>query len=83
MLARVVTVSVAVAIEHRDENVPLPPPLLRRPPRGEEDRGAGEAKEHMKHYKGHVKVWAFTSVAADYDGRGAAPMDPVEVSWYP
>lgn len=26
------------------------------------------AKEHMKHYKGHVKVWAFTSVAADYDG---------------
>ena len=30
-------------------------------------RGAS-AKEHMKHYKGHVKVWAFTSVAADYDG---------------
>lgn len=36
-------------------------------------RGAVEAKEHMKHYKGHVKVWAFTSVAADYDGRGLHP----------
>ena len=26
------------------------------------------AKEHMKHYKGHLRVWAFTSIAADYDG---------------
>ena len=26
------------------------------------------AKEHLRHYSGHVRVWAFTSVAADYDG---------------